>query len=209
MVLWQRVFIKKGGLTLYTSVTTASGIYRTSMSTTKKSSLWKAWLPIPESAPHLNLADVKWFAERGVGGEHLFGALSLLHLIRKRVLPISHGDNFVKSITMLVHAHPKTKKPAIDLTIELDFPVEQDSVRALLKSGWTNVAPAAVTKNVAGVDPKSLKYRQGAPKIVADLTMAYLTTLDAFSPRASDVEVLKQVGQCLHFLTNMSQLTVS
>lgn len=176
-----------------------------------KSLRWKAFLPITHKA-RPKKADIEWFKRVGVSTEQLTLALSVLHHVRQDVAKLLHNDDRnIMHFMMLVHDHSsgaptKSKNvPHIDLTLCFD---DTTDARKFIRKPWRFVAPAQEPTAIAGVDLAALGGIHQAERLIRRQSAWYLDLITSYASSISDIALLKQIGQFLHFFANMSQLVI-
>ena len=182
----------------------------------RTSVVWKAYLPVGPLCARVSRTDVAFFAARGVDREHLVGALVVLHLIRRGVLPLLRGleesPGGLASFSFLVHdrssgvpAPEGDDSPYLDLTLMF----RQEVGREAFSRDLRFVRPMEEITEVAGVDIERMRGGAGRFQAVLSAQSAwYRMLLESYEEEMTDVDLLKQVGQHFHYFANMSQLTV-
>ena len=179
---------------------------------------WKAYYPVGPLRARVSKKDVAFFAARGVDRKSLVGAIAVLRCLRRRVFPYIHemlgrrGEWKLFAFSFLVHDRasgvPASKgddQSYIDFTLLFLGDVGQNAIPRT----FCFVRPAEVLDNVAGVNLKRM--RGGAvqfQKILSAQSAWYRMLLESYDAWMSDVELLKQVGQYLHYFANISQLVI-
>lgn len=179
--------------------------------------VWKAYLPIVSHRDVISKEDIEWFAARGIVEKQLRGARAVMRLVRGDIVLLVRElqeKHHLDAFSFLIHDHVGgvptrfRKRAYIDLTL---YFAKKVGVRKLFSSAWKFVGPGGMTEEVAGIDSALFiekKVQTGIDLINAQCEW-YLQLVESFGPEASDMDVLKQVGQYLHFFANMSQLRVS
>lgn len=177
-----------------------------------KSYVWKAYLPIGKPRIRASKADIDFFAERGVNAGQLAGALAVLRRLRRDVLPLLECFEHRPIFTWLVHDRRSgvpTRGNGIFIDLTLYFEREFDARGPLHWFKFVRPIDLAATEDVGGIDRALFVEGYPTPRsILIGQCAWYWSLLCAFRPEVPDVEVLKHVGQYLHFFSNMSQLGV-
>lgn len=172
---------------------------------------WNAFLPIGSALksdePGL---DPAWAAAMGVDPE----ALSVLRLVRREVLPLMRDlekpAGTLRSFSFLVHDRasgvpcpPEDSSPYIHLRLEFyDLDVKPSrpwrlaDVRRRLPEPWVYVARVKPSKEEIRVQ-----------EVLAEQSAWYLRLVERFAAM-TDLELLRHVGQTLHYYANMAQMMV-
>ena len=182
------------------------------MSTKPRDFIWKAYLPVASSQkpPRILKADYQWFLTRGITPKNLRAAIAVLRRIRTDVLPLIRRLQVVHGLigfSLLIHASPNSKKAHIDLTLMFEKRV---NVRRLFSAEWCHVKPAPPTTNIAGIQQDALRHGvMTAALLLSQQSDWYLRLIESHTDTTNDIDVLKNVGQFLHFYANISQLVIT
>ena len=177
---------------------------------------WKAYFRIPERK-RWNIAH--WsegfarFSTRGVGAVELCRAISVMAVVRRRLLPLSdrllqHG---LVSCSFLVH-NRESGVPSKDdrrwLDASLHFSRQVDA-RRLLPCGWKFVRQNLPPPSIAGINPGIIRSQEDAERLITEQSMWYTRLIGFHEKDVSDMHVLLHVAQYLHYFSNMSGLIVT
>lgn len=166
-----------------------------------KTSIWNAFLPIRaiskgDDPPD---ADVTWLMSRGIEGE----ALSVLRHLRKDVLPIVRKLETNKSLlsySFLVHDRTSgVPCPAEDHSayIHLRLVLKNKlSAKRFLSNKWVYVSLVTTTEKERFVHE------------VLDRQAAWYLSLIERGEKLSDIDLLRDIRQFLHYFSNMSQMRI-
>lgn len=154
------------------------------------SMIYKAYLPIELYKNKISRSDFKFFAQRGVGRLRLLEALAIIKHVRKDIVPIRRLPGITNCL-FLVHDRasgvPTTsddRRAYIDLTL-------QTSRLVKFSKKWQFISQLTTP-----ID-----------NVIYQQTSWYLQVVNKYN-KLSDVDVLKQIGQYLHYFANMSQLVI-
>ena len=193
------------------------------MKSVEKAAIWKAYLPVGKPKIRVSQEDLDFFAQRGVNAEQLAGALAVLGKVRKHVVPLlmrlrtlsisfaakGRSSCPFSRFSLFVHDRESsvpTRYPGAYLDITLYFRHATDA-RPFLPSTWKYVRPAPPPEEIAGIDRQAIGGIAGAERLICAGSALYLEIVCSY-PDLSEVDLLKQVGQHLHLLANVSQLAV-
>ena len=178
------------------------------------SSAWKAYLPVGKPKLKVTQTDLDFFAQRDVGAEQLAGALAVMRRVRQDVVPLVRRLERCRGLDayiFLIHGRAEgvpTRSAGAFVDVSLYFLYDAPAAK-WIPAKWKYVQPVyVVDEDVAGLDCATFRKSISRRAILCEQSALYLRLVEAFKPEASDVEVLKQVGQFFQFFENMSQLTV-
>lgn len=167
---------------------------------------WNAFLPIGEAIksdePGL---DPAWAAAMGVDKD----ALLVLRRVRRDVLPLVRSwqkRGLLKAFSFLVHDRASgVPCPSEDAGAYIHGRFELTGKRAQVKevASWPESARQWVY--VSRVDPSEEERRVQA---ILSAQSAWYMNLVEDAAEMSDVDLLRHVGQHLHFFANMAQMAV-
>ncbi len=178
--------------------------------------VWEACLPIgatlkQDEAPD---ADIAWLMSRGIEGE----ALSVLRLVRRDVLPLVRSlrrRRLLREFSFLVHDRTSgVPTSAEDATAYIHMRVwlsKNTGGAEVFPKKWCFTRPAKEIEEIAGIDRKSLRRGDIRPawRLINEQSEWLLRVVDSCRPQSSDIDVLRQVRQFLHYFANMSQMRIS
>ena len=164
--------------------------------------VWNAFLPIAASlrGDDPPVIDRAWLMAQGIEGD----APAVLRTLRQRVLPLLRDlerKAVLRSYSFLVHDRtsgvpcpPEDPSPYIHLRLVLN-PVAD--ARKLLPKEWVFVRRVKADKD-----------EERAHNLIDRQAALYREIVEA-APGDNEVDVLRYVGQHLHFFANMSQMRVA
>ena len=171
----------------------------------ERACVWKAWLPVPSLKIPVSTENIEWFALRSISKAELCFALRVLRLIRKELIPVLSLCEDTGKYMFLIHE--RNRKPHIDVTFWFSHPI---GIRTFFTPKWSIQVIRTITKEIAGIYSNALcEGTKSAIDLICEQSAWYVKLIHSYDESLSDIELLKQIGQYLHFFSNMSQLRVS
>lgn len=170
-----------------------------------KAKIWKAFLPIGASlkAAEAPAADAAWLMSRGIESE----ALSVLRLIRTEVLPLIRRleQGGLDRFSLLVHDRTSgVPTVAEDFAPYIDLTLHFKNATCCLLDDWCFVKPAERPTAIAGIDGSVFL----AEQLICEQSAWYLRVIESYTKNTSDIMLLGQIRQFLHYFANMAQMKI-